>query len=354
MVKMMIYQLSDFIKFSADSQRVVSNMEAAYEAWLATSRELQALPVSMYWVARGDTTYLAVKQNSTGPGTTKGKKNEATEQEYESYQKQKSALKERLAGLNATLTERATLYRSLKLPVTLDRQGEILRALDIAAKLATDLMVVGTNAFSAYELHCGARFPTGNEETEDFDLAWCRGSKAAKFLALPKEQDHQAKTLLDILHGIDSSYRINAQKPYQAVANDGYEVELLAAPSRHPLPEEEIFDPMATFVEQEWLLRGTPISAVVATQRGRVAPLYVPDPRWMGLHKLWLSKKPERKASKRDKDARQGAVLLDATRYFLADTYPLDAGFAMDLPPELQEYFNGWAKERNFIPSGGW
>ena len=35
--------------------------------------------------------------------------------------------------------------------------------------LGTDLMVVGTNAFIAYELAYGARFPTGNEKTEDFN-----------------------------------------------------------------------------------------------------------------------------------------------------------------------------------------
>ena len=75
-------------------------------------------------------------------------------------------------------------------------------------------------------------------------------------------------------------------RPYQAVSSDGYEVEPLAAPSTHPLPKNEAFDPMASLIEQKWLLRGTAVSVVVSTVRGRAAPLVVPDPRWMALHKL--------------------------------------------------------------------
>ena len=94
------------------------------------------------------------------------------------------------------------------------------------SRAANDLLVVGTNAFVAYELFIGAKLPTGNEETEDFDLAWCRGSKVS-----------------------------------------------LATPSTHPLPKNEAFDPMASLIEQEWLLKGTAVSVVVATVRGRAAPL---------------------------------------------------------------------------------
>ena len=108
---------------------------------------------------------------------------------------------------------------------------------------------------------------------------------------------------------------------------------------------------MASLIEQEWLLKGTAVSVVVATVRGRAAPLVVPDPRWMALHKLWLSQKPKRDRTKRPKDERQGNVLLDATRYFLADTHPLDIDFVLELPDELREIFNGWAADRRFDPS---
>lgn len=342
----MIYAQSTFESFSADAQRITANLEQSYEAWLDAVQQFQAMPTSMHWVKRGDTEYLAIKTHSFDPGTTIGKRDVATEAQLIDFETRKSALKARIASLNAVVSERAGLYRKMRLlPAIPDQQAEILRELDIAGKLENDLMVVGTNAFAAYELACGAHFPAGNEETEDFDLTWCRPKSLSRAQPQPTR-----KTLFAILKSIDSSYEINRRKPYQAVNAKGYEVELLAAPSCHPLPAEEAFNPMASLIEQEWLLKGTPISNVVATIRNRACPLHVPDPRWMALHKMWLAEKPGRKASKKSKDARQGEVLLDAVRYFLKNSHPIDTDFVIDLPEELEPHFTRWARERGFVP----
>ena len=156
---------------------------------------------------------------------------------------------------------------------------------------------------------------------------------------------------MSVLKRIDNTYAINRRKPYQAVNDAGYEVELLAAPSTHPLPNNEAFEPMATLVEQEWLLRGTPVRCVVTTNKPAPCPLYAPDPRWMAVHKLWLSLKPERNPAKKGKDARQGNVLLDATRYFLKESYPMDLDFVLELPPELRDLFAAWAQQSGFDPT---
>lgn len=349
----MTYKKSDFIAFSSDSQRVILNLEQIYATWLDTRRELEILPVSMYWSSKDQTDYLHVKQNSTDNGTSLGPRSAALEQHFAEFTETKEALKIRLTSFDAVITERAALYRRLRLPSLPDRQAEILRRLDIDGLLGSDLLVVGTNAFVAYELYTGARLPTGNEETEDFDLAWCRGSKVSLASTLAKENStrQKTKTLISVLKSIDSSYSISRRKPYQAVASDGYEVELLAAPSTHPLPKEEAFDPMASLVEQEWLLMGRPISVVVATTRGRVSPLVVPDPRWMALHKLWLADKPERRADKKEKDRRQGNVLMAAVRYFMTDAYPINVDFLFELPDELQPTFDKWCAEAGFVPT---
>ena len=127
---------------------------------------------------------------------------------------------------------------------------------------------------------------------------------------------------------------------------------VLQEPFAHSiLPNHEPFEPMASLIEQEWLLQGMPLSVVVATIRGRACPLYVPDPRWMALHKLWLAEKPQRNPAKKTKDMRQGNVLLDAVRYFLSDIYPLDIDFVFALPPELRPIFNEWCHSRSYIPS---
>lgn len=344
----MIYKKQDFFEFSAESQRVRANLEQTYAAWVDARRELESMPVSMYWSSKEGVDYLCIKKTSQDNGSSVGRRSPLLEEQYQSHMESKVRLKERIRALDAQLTERAGLYRRLRLPSIPDRQAEILRKLDIENLLGTDLMVVGTNAFIAYELACGARFPTGNEETEDFDMAWCRGTKAS--LLGHTANAAGGKSLLAVLKGLDSSYRINPRKPYQAVNQTGYEVELLAAPSTHPLPKFEPFEPMVTLIEQEWLLQGMPLSVVVATVRGRACPLYVPDPRWMALHKLWLAKKPERNLTKKPKDQRQGEVLLDATRFFLSDSHPLNIDFVLSLPEELQPHFNAWCESRHYVP----
>ena len=346
----MNYLQSDFIPFSSDSQRISANLEQIYKAWLDARRQFDNMPVSMFWAVKDGTDYLYVKSSSTDNGTSVGPRSPDTEKQLNEFTQTKDELKARIQSFDAVMQERAGLYRRLRLPSLPDRQAEILRKLDIEELLGNDLLVVGTNAFVAYELFVGAKLPTGNEETEDLNLAWCRGSKVS-LATLLGNQPAKTKTLFGVLKSIDSSYRISSRKPYQAVSSDGYEVELLAAPSTHPLPKNEAFDPMASLVEQEWLLKGTAVSVVVATIRGRAAPLVVPDPRWMALHKLWLADKPERRADKKDKDRRQGNVLLDAARYFLQTSHPLNIDFVLELPEELRPHFDQWCAARQFIPT---
>lgn len=345
----MHYTKSDFTPFSSDSQRIGANLEQIYRAWVDARRQLDALPVSMYWADKDNTSYLYVKSSSNDNGASVGPQSEHTEKQLAEFTLTKEELKARIKSFDAVIQERAALYRRLRLPSLPDRQAEILRKLDIEELLGNDLLVVGTNAFVAYELFIGAKLPTGNEETEDFDLAWCRGSKVS-LATLLGIKPAKTKTLFSVLKSIDSSYRISPRKPYQAVSSDGYEVELLAAPSTHPLPKNEAFDPMASLIEQEWLLKGTAVSVVVATIRGRAAPLVVPDPRWMALHKLWLADKPERRADKKDKDRRQGNVLLDAARYFLQTSHPLNIDFVLELPEELRHHFDQWCAASGFVP----
>ncbi len=347
----MAYTKADFIPFRSDAGQVIANLEAAYDQWQQARQSLSALPSSMFWQTKGGTDYLAVKNGSYDSATTKGARSAETEALYDAFVAEKGPAKRRALEADELIEQRAQQYRALRLPVMLDKQGELLRALDVEGLLRNDLLVVGTNAFAAYEVLCGVKFPAGNEPTQDFDLAWCRGSgvSLAKLVADP-DAAHR-KSLLEVLQSTDSTYQVNPKKPYQAINSAGYEVELLAAPSLAPLPKKETFEPMVTLVEQEWLLRGKAAFVVVATQRHRACPLYVPDPRWMALHKLWLSKKPERNAQKRPKDARQGNVLLDACRYFLADAYPLNLDFVLDLPEELRDLFNDWAKKNEFDPT---
>jgi hypothetical protein len=346
----MIYEKFQYIPFSEDAQRIAANLEQAYSFWLDSRQTLQNLPASLYWAERSDSQYLYAKQNASDNGTSLGVRSEATEQQLASFSEEKKLAQERATSADALIQTRAALYRRLRMPTLPDKQAEILRKLDIEGLLGTDLMVVGTNAFSAYEWAANAIFPAGNEATQDFDLTWCRGTPASLVLTGTDSTKRKKKTLFSVLKSIDSTYKITPRKPYQAMNSEGYEVELLAAPSCHPLPKEQAFSPMQTLVEQEWLLLGSPVSAVVATVRGRACPLTVPDPRFMALHKLWLADKPERNPAKREKDRRQGDVLLDAVRHFMQASHPINVDFVLDIPEDLRPTFDQWCAARQFIP----
>ena len=345
----MAYKQSDFIPFPSDSEQILANLEAAYDQWHQSRQVLAALPMSMFWQEKSGIEYLAVKELGNDNATTKGPRSPETEARFAAFTEDKARAKQRSADADALIDQRARQYRALRMPAMTDGQGELLRALDVAGLLRNDLLVVGTNAFAAYETLCRVKFPAGNEPTQDFDLAWCRGSGVSLSQASPAGADR--KSLMAVLRSVDPTYDLNRKKPYQAVNRAGYEVELLAAPSMAPLPSSESFEPMVSLIEQEWLLKGKAVFSVVATQRYRACPLYVPDPRWMALHKLWLAQKPERNIQKKPKDERQGRVLLDACRYFLADLYPMDIDFVLDLPVELRDLFNEWAKQAGYTPS---
>ncbi len=323
----MTYQRADFSPFSVDAGRVIANLETAYEQVLETERALAAMPSSMYWQNKSGTDYLAQKRGPGDSGSTVGVRSPETEQRMTQYADERQRLRDRQSSSNTLLVDRARQYRALRLPQMLEPQARLLRELDRLGLLGVDYMVVGTNAFSAYELLCAARFPAGNEETEDFDLAWCRDTHVSLAQIAPSEAltpPGERPTLLAALKKVDATFTMSKRKPYQAVNADGYEVKLVAAPSTHPMPRHEVFAPLFTLPEQEWLLEGVPVRCVVSTPKPGACPLYVPDPRWMAVHKLWLSRKPERNPAKKGKDARQGSVLLDAARYFLQDSYPLD------------------------------
>jgi hypothetical protein len=335
-----------FLPFTDEQLRVAANLAQRYDAWLEAVRRLESMPSSMFFAPRGDREYLIVKRHSRDNGTSEGVRDESTEQRLAEYRAERDAAQQTVAGTEPLLAENVSLYRTLRLPLTMPKPGRLLRELDIAGLLGTDVMAVGTNAFAAYQIAATARFANISDETEDFDLAWCRGSG----ISLAQMNANQPR-LMEVLRRVDRSFRINRARPYQALDADGYPVELLVAPSLFKtMPRDDEFSPTATLPEQEWLLQGRPIRHVIVARDGRPAPVFAPDPRWMALHKLWLSQKPERDPTKRPKDKQQGEILLKAVVERMQSSYPVDTDFVMDLPQELLPVFDLWASNSGFVP----
>ena len=181
----MVYAKADFVAFPLDAGRVIANLESAYAQLTDAIKQRDALPVTMFWQAKAETDYLAVKLTSSDPGTTVGPRSAATEQRLNDFKALKYDLKAKIEATNLLIAERAQQYRSLRLPVLPDRQGEILRELDRRGLLGNDLLVVGTNAFAAYEFVCGARFPVAMRRPK---TSISRGAAAPAFLWLGRRR----------------------------------------------------------------------------------------------------------------------------------------------------------------------
>ena len=338
------------LNLSDEDLRIIANTSQFYEALLVAMREAQALPERMSWKTVSGADYLYEWRREAGQPKSRGRRSAETEALFSRFTSERVAADERIASISARMASSLAQYRALRLPQIMELPARILRELDLRGDLGVNLIVVGTNAFAAYEIEARERFARGLDETEDFDLGWCRGASIALQPAEVRTGRLVGSPLFSALKKVDSSFRLNKAKPYQAINHNGYGVELLTAPSvMKTLSPSEVFS-TAAIPEQEWLLLGRPLRHVVCARDGTPAPLVVPDPRWMGLHKLWLAKKPTRRADKKDKDARQGELLLSAVARKMTPAYPMDVDFVLSLPAELLDEFNAWAARNKFVP----
>lgn len=329
--------------------RIIANLGQAYDALADEIRVGKDVPVNVHWKNISGKDYLYIKQQASQEAKSCGARNSDTEALFKKHSAAIADHELRMKHMTQSVEQYCRQYRALKLPVITSLPAKILRDLDVHGHLGSNLFVAGTNAFPAYEIEARERFARGLDETEDFDLGWCRGAEISFGGKLP---ELKGSPLFEAVKRADKTFRINTKKPYQAVNSIGYEVELLTAPSMFAtLSKDEVFNPMAIFNEQEWLLKGRPIRYVISASDNTPAPLFVPDPRWMGLHKIWLSGKEKRAADKKDKDAKQGNLLLDAVARKMQMSYPMDIDFVMSLPEDLLPIFNEWAKKHEYIPT---
>lgn len=328
--------------FTEEERRIFINFEQLYENWMSLEQKrLSDYNTSMHWKQVDNKNYLYEK-NKAGIEKSKGRESEDTLKIYKIFNEEKNESESQVNEAKKSLGELIGQYRLLKLPTINSVAGQILREFDKNELLGTQYLVVGTVAFSVYALHASKKYAKEFISTLDFDLTW-----------FDKESVKNTPSggLLRILRGVDKTFRMNHKKPYQALNQNGYEVELLCAPSVFGKlqQKEKNFSPYP-MLEQEWLRNGTPIRHIVLDTENAPTPIVAPDPRWMAVHKLWLSQKPERAPNKKPKDLAQANSLLDLLTKELFLEYPLDSDFASDLPHELSPLFDKWCQENSYLP----
>jgi hypothetical protein len=322
------------LPFSDEQARLLVNLSMQYDAWIEAERAALALPYNLRWKTSNGTDYLYHVLDRVGNARSLGPRSPETEARYAEYRDTKEAVSARRRTLQARLSDSSRIYRALRLPMLPAEAAAILREADRRSLLGDALLVVGTNAMAAYAIEAGGIIADAMDETDDFDMTWC-GDLA----------DHEDMPVWSLLKAVDSTYTVNAERPFQARNAKAYEVELLAAPSKMATLGRKDRPRPVPLPEQEWLLLGRPVSHVLVARDNTPCRVVAPDPRWMALHKAWLSVQPKRHRLKQPKDARQARALLDAV-WEAMPQYPLDDAFAAALPAELAPHYAAWQATR--------
>lgn len=327
--------------FSDEQARLLVNLRQRYEVWITAEQQRAALPYDLRRKTVGGRDYLYRIFDRGGNGQSLGPLTRERQAEFDAYHAEKQALKDQIAQLRGALAESAALYRALRLPLLSSDAGPILRECDRRNLLGSRLLVVGTNAISAYMVEANGfiRLP---DETEDFDLAW-----------VAQTPDANGREVWDMLKAVDSTFTVNSERDFQARNAKAYEVELLVAPSRAATLGTKDQPKPVPLPEQEWLLNGRPVDQVVGCRDGSPARIIAPDPRWFALHKLWMADQAKRNPQKRPKDRLQGLALLSAVAEAMPH-YPLDDAFREELPEELLAIYSSWDQKRPSRRTADW
>ncbi|MBV9510584.1 MAG: hypothetical protein JO303_09925 [Caulobacteraceae bacterium] len=329
--------------FSDEQARALVNLEQRYQVWIEAEQALRALPYDLRRKEVSGRAYLYEIWDRSGNGKSLGPWSPQNEARFTRYRERKTAAKARRDASRPLLEEAGRLCRALRTPLLADAAGPILREADRRRLLGNPLLVVGTNAMSAYAVEAGGFIREAPDETQDFDMAW----------AARADEKRMAAEIWPMLKAVDSTFTVNMERPFQARNAKAYEVEIMVAPSRAGSMARLDQPKPVPLPEQEWLLNGQPVDRVVVCRDGSPARVVAPDPRWFALQKLWMSRQAKRNPLKRPKDLKQGLALLDAVRAAMPQ-YPLDHAFEAALPAELVAPYREWKARPPPSPTLAW
>lgn len=310
-----------FQELSSDQHRELVNSEQRLAQWADARRRQEKYRGSMLFVERGGVETLirdyydprsgVKRQKSLGPRSPE------TDAILARFKAGREEAASRLKASNEALLRQTAINRALRLGRVPETGAKILRALDRAGILGQGLRVVGTNALFAYEAACGVHLSSSVTTTEDIDILIDSRSK----LDLLVEDETAERTFLGLLRRVDRSFVV-MPRAFQASNAHGYSVDLVQ-PMRNPpwradRPPEESEDLMPVDIAGlVWHENSPAFESVAIDVRGAPVKIVAPDPRAFAIHKLWLSRRPDRSPLKRRRDEEQARVVGRLVAHFL-------------------------------------
>lgn len=304
----------DFKELNNDQRRETINTQQRYAVYREAKARLDSLRGSMVWGQSKGREYL-VRSYYDKAGvrrqTSIGRRSPETEHTKLEYDRGRREAEERFKDIDNVMARQAAINRAVGIARVPLIGAKIIRALDNTGMLGSGIRVLGTNAVYAYEAAAGTRIDSGLTTTEDMDLLLDSRSE----LTFVATEDVSDRSLLRVLQKIDHSFQ-KSRQTFRAVNRDGYLVDLIK-PMRTPpwaANREAIgTDPSdLTAAEIEglaWHESAPSFEAIAIDEKGEPLRIVATDPRVWAAHKLWLSKRTDRNAIKRQRDEAQARTI---------------------------------------------
>ena len=178
--------MNPFYELSEPQKRQLIDAEMLFSALEQTEADAIRHRGSMFWREQDGGSYLISlsahsRQRSLGPASPEN------ELKYERFTKRKAEVEARLKTLREKAEEYRRMNKALRVGRTPDILIEVLNAM-MRYGVAGHFLVVGTHALFAYETAAGIRLPNDVMATQDADLLFDTGQRAA-FMEVMKDRN---------------------------------------------------------------------------------------------------------------------------------------------------------------------
>jgi len=296
------------MKLLSNQQRLHQvNSEQLFENYRSALGQAAAYTYGMRWKMVRSTEYLFRDKDRRGNGKSLGPRSAETEALLGAFSAGRGVAQERLKLITEKIQEQARLNKALRLNRVPRVVARVLRELDRAG-LYDSFTVIGTQALYAYEAAGGAHFMLELLASGDVDLLY---DARQKMTVVSDKLDGEG--LLGLLKKADKTFECVRENGYRAANAGQFMVDLVVAPRGMQDSESITFaesDLVATEVPGlQWLLNSPKLEAVAMDEDGWPVPMRVPDPRAFAMHKVWLSRLPEREPIKKPRDLEQAQAV---------------------------------------------
>ncbi len=287
-------------------RRQLIDVQQASEAYRSALRSFEpSNKGSMVWKRSAGHQYLYRVDGRRQ--TSLGRRTDATEKIKDNYTKARTAARANLTRMRKGIESSAAINRAMGIARVPKLAANLLRALDKHRLLGDGLFVVGTHALFAYEAASGVVFKSDVLTTEDLDLL----ADTRSHLVVALASGLKGEGLLQCLQQVDPTFQMQPNN-YRAVNANNYLVDVIRPIERREMYDTDInlggFVPVG-ITGLQWLVNAPRFEATAIAEDGM--PVWIPciDPRAFALHKLWLSKRIDRRALSRPRDKAQAEAV---------------------------------------------